>query len=298
MANALSTLDWSLVQTFLAVADTGSLSAAARRLGTSQPTLGRQVREMEQALGVTLFTRQARGLSLTETGAALVAPARAMQAAAGQMALTAAGRSEGLSGIVRLTASVTVTHYMLPPILAAIRERHPEIELEIVPSDTSENLLFREADIAIRMYRPTQLDVVTRHLGDIEMGLYGATAYLDRAGRPETFFDALKLRLIGLDRNEDIIRGMRELGLDAQRRMFGIRCDHHAVNWELVRAGCGLGIGLVPLGRADPLVERVLPDLPVPSLPVWLTAHEALRQTPRLAQVWDMLADGLRPHLA
>lgn len=297
MGKSLSSLDWSLVQAFVAVAETGSLSAAARRLGASQPTLGRQIRAIEDALGVTLFHRQARGLTLTETGAALLAPARAMREAAGQMSLIAAGRAEELSGVVRLTASLTVSHYLLPPILARIRARHPEIEIELVPSDTTENLLFREADLALRMYRPEQLDVVARHLGDIELGLYGARAYLDRAGRPHGVGDMLRHDLIGYDRNEDIILGMRQAGLPMDRHSFALRCDQNAVYWELVRAGCGLGFGQVPIGAADPLVERVLPDIPVPPLPIWLTAHEAMRNTPRLRRVWDMLAEGMAPHL-
>lgn len=297
MGKSLSSLDWSLVQAFVAVAETGSLSAAARRLGASQPTLGRQIRAIEDALGVTLFHRQARGLTLTETGAALLAPARTMREAAGQMSLIAAGRAEELSGVVRLTASLTVSHYLLPPILARIRARHPEIEIELVPSDTTENLLFREADIALRMYRPEQLDVVARHLGDIELGLYGARAYLDRAGRPHGVEDMLRHDLVGYDRNEDIILGMRQAGLPMDRHSFALRCDQNAVYWELVRAGCGLGFGQVPIGAADPLVERVLPDIPVPPLPIWLTAHEAMRNTPRLRRVWDMLAEGMAPHL-
>lgn len=297
MDNLLTSLDWSLVQAFLAVAETGSLSAAARRLGASQPTLGRQVRAMEDALGVTLFIRKPRGLALSETGAALLIPARAMRAAAGQMSLTAAGRAEGVSGVVRITASLVVSHYLLPPILTRIRARHPDIELELVPSDTSENLLFREADIAVRMYRPEQLDMVTRHLGDLPLGIFGARSYLDRAGRPKTADDLRHHDLVGYDRSEKIIRGMREKGLSLERDAFGIRCDNQTTYWALVRSGCGLGFGQLGIGLADAEVEQVLPDLPLPSLPVWLTAHQALRQSPRLSRVWDMLLEGLRPHL-
>ncbi|SMX46577.1 LysR family transcriptional regulator [Actibacterium lipolyticum] len=298
MDRQLTSLDWSLIQAFLAVAESGSLSAAARAIGVSQPTIGRQIRLMEDALGVQLFLRQPRGFALSETGAALMGPARAMRDAAGAMALTAAGHSQGISGVVRVTASVAVSHYLLPPILAEIRNRHPEIELELVSSDTSENLLFREADIALRMYRPKQLNVVTQHLGDIPLGVYGAKTYLEKAGVPKGIPDLFDHALVGYDRSELIICGMRERGLEADRHAFTTRCDNHAVYWEMVRAGCGLGFGQVPIGDYDPLVERVLPELPVPPLPIWLTAHEAMRQTPRLRRVWDMLAEGLKPHLA
>ena len=221
-----------------------------------------------------------------------------MRHAAGKMALNAAGRAKHVSGVVRITASVAVSYYLLPPILADIRIHHPDIELELVPSDASENLLFREADIALRMYRPTQLDVVIKHLGDIALGLYGAKTYLERAGVPKNIPDLFNHALVGYDRSELIIRGMRERGMEVDRHAFGTRCDNHAVYWEMVRAGCGLGFGQVPVGECDPLVQRVMPELPIPCLPIWLTAHEAMRQTPRLRRVWDMLAEGLKPHLA
>ena len=293
MAHPLISLDWSLVQSFLAVAEEGSLSAAARSLGLSQPSVGRQIHALESSLGLALFTRQRRGMALTEAGAALVAPARAMREAAGRLALAAAGREEGLRGTVRLTASEVVAHYHLPPILAAIRAAEPEIALELVASDRSENLLFREADIAIRMYRPDQLDMVTKHLGDLSMGVFAAKSYLARAGRPERLDDLSRHSLIGYDRNEVILREMRALGLEATRDWFALRCDDDPVNWELVRAGCGIGFGQVAVARHDPAVERLFPDLALPRLPVWLTAPEAMRRTPRIRRVWDLLEQGL-----
>ncbi|SNS17713.1 LysR family transcriptional regulator [Tropicimonas sediminicola] len=298
MPQDLSSLDWSRVQSFLAVADTGSLSGAARELGLSQPTLGRQIRTLEEALGVTLFTRQPRGLALTEAGQALVPPARAMREAAQGFALTAAGRVDVIAGTVRVAASDVVALHVLPEILAGIRRAEPEIEIEILPSDRSANLLFREADIALRMYRPDQLDMVTRHLGDVPLGLYGARSYLDRRGRPERLDDIRSHDLIGYDSDETLIRGMRALGLPVDRHWFALRCDDHNVLWQLVRAGCGLCFAQVPLAEADATVQRLLPELPLPTLPIWLTAHEAMRRTPRIRRVWDLLADGLGRYLA
>ncbi len=179
-----------MIQAFVAVADQGSLSAAARHLGVSQPTLGRHVHAMEDAVGAPLFRRKPRGMALTTLGAQLLDPAREMSEAASRLSLVAAGESQSMAGSVRITASVFISHHILPALLAQTRRSNPEISLDLVASDSTENLLFSEADIAIRMYRPEQLDVVTRHLGDIQMGLFGATDYLDRkwpaghAGRP------------------------------------------------------------------------------------------------------------------
>ncbi|GKY86348.1 LysR family transcriptional regulator [Sinisalibacter aestuarii] len=293
MDNTLASLDWSLVQAFLAVAETGSLSGAARALGSSQPTLGRKVREIEAAMGAELFRRHAKGLALTDAGQAMLAPAQAMRAAAGQMALIAAGEDRALAGTVRITASVVVSHFVLPPVLVDLRRAYPGIEIDLVASDSSENLLFREADIAVRMYRPGQLDVVTRHVADLPTGAYAAAGYLDRAGRPKTVDDLLALDWVGFDRNEMIIRGMAEAGWNVDRNFFRLRTDDQAAYWQLVRAGGGVGIMQQAIGEREPQVERLLPDMPLPVLPVWLTAHEAVRRVPRVARVWDALSEAL-----
>lgn len=289
----LAAIDWSLVQAFLAVAEGGSLSAAARALDRSQPTLGRQIRALETQLGAELFHRQPRGLDLTETGTALLAPAQAMRAAAGAMALAAAGREQRLEGSVRITASVAVSVFHLPAILTAIRQAEPRIALELVPSDRTSNLMYREADIAIRMYRPTQPDLVTRHLGDTAIGAFAARAYVARRGLPRGLADLAGHDFIGQDRETQLIDGMRALGLPATRDSFVLRCDDVAVTWQLIRAGAGIGFIQRSLGQRDPALAEVDLGVPLPVLPVWLTAHEAMRRTPRIRRVWDLLAQAL-----
>lgn len=287
------TPDWSLIPAFLAAADTGSLSAAARRLGTSQPTIGRQIRQLEDQLDVALFTRHPRGLILSDHGLALLPAARDMQAAARALGLAAAGQDHGLRGTVRLTASQMVAHYILPPIIAQIRRAEPQITVDLVPSDSAENLLFREADIALRMFRSTQLDIVTRHLGDMPIAVFAARRYLDRHGRPETPEQMLTHALIGYDRSDLILRGMRDMGYPATRDWFAIRCDDQPTYFELVRAGCGLGFGQRHLIDRDPELEIIDLNLPIPALPLWLAAPQATRHTPRIARVWDLLARAL-----
>jgi DNA-binding transcriptional LysR family regulator len=282
--------DWTLIRSFLAVAEAGSLSAAARATGISQPTLGRHIQGIEAALQVPLFTRTAQGQALTEAGRALLSPARAMQAAAADLALAAKGHATGIEGTVRITASRVVSHVILPRILARLRAEEPGIQIDLVPSDTTENLWFGDADIALRMYRPTQPDLVARHIGDLPLGLYAAKAYLDRKGRPDSPEDLMQMDFIGQDRMGQIIRVMGMLGMDVTRSFFPVRCDDPLTYVELVRAGCGLGGILQALGDGDPLLERIdlIDDLP--SLPVWLTAAPRLRQSPRLRRVWDALA--------
>ena len=282
--------DWTLYRSFLTVAETGSLSAAARALGLSQPTLGRHVAELEAALQVTLFTRALRGFDLTDAGAAMLPAARAMRDAAAALSMVAAGREGSLRGTVRLTASRVVSHHLLPAILADLRANEPGIEIELVPSDSTENLLFREADIALRMYRPTQLDVVTRHVADLPTAVYAARTLLDRHGRPQNAEELLQMDFVGFDRYDLILRMMAALGVPRKREDFALRCDDQVVYWALVRAGCGVGATQCVIGDADPLVERCAPFIPLPTLPVWLTAPEALRQNPRVRRVMDHLA--------
>ena len=153
--------DWTLWRSYEAVVGEGSLSGAARRLGLSQPTLGRHVEALETALGLTLFERTLKGLKPTEAGLRLYDPVRAAREALAEARAIAEGQSVDLTGSVRITASDVFSHYVLPPLLPPIRTAYPDVALEIVPTDSLENLLLREADIAIRMIRPTQLDLVT-----------------------------------------------------------------------------------------------------------------------------------------
>lgn len=293
MERFLSPSDWALIPGFLAVAETGSLSAAARRLGRSQPSLGRDIKMLEQALNVVLFERHARGLALSETGAGLLPLARQMHETMNTLALTAAGRSQDMSGTVRITASVFASHFLLPPILARLRAEAPEIQLELVPSDATENLLFHEADIAIRMYRPTQMDIVARHITTLEMGVYAAQSYLDRAGLPTSPEELLTHDLIGFDSNDLILTRMREQGWFVARDDFVVRCDDQAAYWHLVRAGCGIGFSQRIVGNADPGVVELDLGLDVGQIDVWLAAHPAMRQTPRIRRIWDLLAPEL-----
>jgi len=270
------------------------LSGAARLLGQSQPTVGRHIKQIETALGAELFHRGPGGLALTRTGLAVLDHARDMQNAAARLRLVAEGQAEDLRGTVRLTASVVFSHFILPPVIAHIRAELPEVAIELVPSDTTENLIFREADIAIRMYRPTQLDVIMRHVADHPLGLYGSRAYLDRVGRPQTAQQLMALDFVGFDKSDLIIRTMRDMGIDVSREFFAVRCDDQAAHWHMVVAGCGIGAAQTMIGDGEPAVERIMHDFNLPDLPVWLAAPDALRSNARIRAVWDLLADALR----
>ena len=265
------------------------------QLGTSQPTLGRQIKAIEAQLGAELFRRQARGFVLTQTGADLVGPAKTMRDAVRQITLTAAGQQARLEGTVRITASVATSALHLPPIIARIGKLEPQIAIELVPSDDTRNLLYREADIAVRMYRPTQLDLITQYIGDIPLGVFAAQSYLAERGTPTSVTDLVGHDFVGFDSNTAIIERFAEAGIRIDRNFFKTGCDDNIAYWELVRAGCGIGFAQVNIGRNDTLTAEIDLGIPLPTLPIWLTAHEAMRQTPRIRRVWGLLTEGLKP---
>lgn len=287
-------LDWSLLQSFVRVARAGSLSAAARAHGISQPTLGRHIRALEAAVGQPLLTRTATGQALTATGATLLDHARAMEAAAARVALAAAGTDARLEGPVRITAARVVAQHHLPAILARLRAEEPGITIDLVATDTTENLVFREADIALRMFRPEGGDLVARQVASLPLGLYATPGYLDRMGRPQTREALMALDFVGYDRSDLMIRGMAAQGMAVTRDFFPVRCDDQLVHWALVRAGCGVGGTQRAVGDADPGVERIGEFIDLPPLPVWLVMPAALRRVPRVARVAEALAQAMR----
>jgi DNA-binding transcriptional LysR family regulator len=289
----MNTLDWALLRSFLAVVEGGSLSAAAKSIGATQPTLSRHIRELETALGVILFTRSAQGLDPTNAALGLVEDARAMGAAAEALTLKAEGRSQQLFGTVRITASVIVANLMLPPILAALRQAEPSIQIEIVASDTNQNLLRRDADIAIRMADPTQNALIARKLGETPIGLFATRDYFDRRGRITAKDDLRHHDLIGLDRNDFLIRGFAAYGMALAREDFALRTDDAMLTWNLLLAGAGVGIAQVLIARRHAELEQVDASIQLGALPVWLVMSEEVRSNARIRRVADVLASAL-----
>lgn len=289
----MNSLDWTLLRSFLAVVEGGSLSAAAKTIGATQPTLSRHIRELETALGVILFTRSAQGLDPTAAALGLVDDARAMGAAADALNLKAQGRSQHLFGTVRITASVIVANLMLPPILAALRQAEPSIQIEIVASDANQNLLRRDADIAIRMADPTQNALIARKLGDSPMGLFATRAYFDRRGRVAAKEDLKAHDLIGLDRSDLLIRGFAAYGIALAREEFSLRTDDAMLTWNLLLSGAGIGIAQVILAKRQSDLEQVDAGIDLGTLPVWLVMSEEVRSNARIRRVADFLSSAL-----
>jgi len=291
-------LDWSLLRSFLAVAESGSLSAAAELLSTTQPTVGRHIAALEADMGVTLFHRSRKGLEPTPAAFTLLEDARVMGQAADGFARKAAGQVDGLSGTVRITASRVMSCFVLPDILAKLRQAEPQISVEIVASDETQNLLRRDADIALRMFEPRQRQLVRRKLGDLPLGIYASATYLARKGRPAALTDLLAHDVIGFDRQDDLLDGFAQMGYPVERHFFPLRTDDHVLSYQLLVAGAGIGFALRLVADADPRLEHLLLTDALPGLPMWLVMHEDVRHNARIRFVWDFLARTLKERLA
>lgn len=289
--------DWALWRSFSAVIANGSLSAAARELGISQPTVGRHIETLEADLGLVLFERSLTGLKPNSTALRIYEPVTQAQASLAEAAIMAEGAQDDLGGTVRITASAVISNYVLPGLLLPIRTRYPRIAIETVPSDSAENLLLREADIAIRMFRPTQLELVTRRLGEIPIRPAAHRDYLDRRGTPTTVAELFGHDMIGLDRSDLIIAHARSLGLPLTREHFALRTDEQTHMWELLKAGLGVGFAQENLARATPGIVVLPIDLSIPPLEVWLTTHRELFTSHRIRAIYDALAQGLLAYL-
>jgi DNA-binding transcriptional LysR family regulator len=275
----------------------GSLSGAARRLGLTQPTVGRHIDALEAALGLTLFTRSPRGLTPTPAALALEPHVEAMAAAAAALGRAASGEAAADRGAVRVTASDVIGCEALPPILAAFHAEHPGIAIELALSNRTADLARRDADIAVRMVRPTQSGLVARRIGSSRIGLYAHRDYLARFGEPRSFADLANHCVIGFDRDNSSFRGAGEFARALTREIFGFRCDNDLAQLAALRAGVGVGGCQENIARRVPELVAVLPNAFHYALEVWLVMHEDLKATRRVRLLFDHLAVGLTEYV-
>jgi DNA-binding transcriptional LysR family regulator len=282
--------DWNLYRSFLAVIDVGSLSAAARNLGLAQPTVARHIEALEAALGGgPLFTRSGAGLRATRAGQAIVPLARAMASSADALVRTAAGDAEQERGVVRLTASVMVGAEVLPPILRDFHEAHPGIAIELALTNAVEDLLRRDADIAVRMSQPTQEALLARKVGVAHLGLFAHRAYVERHGLPGSLDDLRGHTVIGFDRINPIRAAVDQLDIPISPDMFALRTDSDVAQFAALRAGFGIGMAQITLARRDPDLIPVLHNRFGFGLPTWVVMHENLKGDRRMRLMFDHL---------
>lgn len=290
-------IEWEWYRAFLGVLTEGSLSGAARALGITQPTVGRHIAALEKALNLVLFTRSQAGLLPTDAARALQPHAQAMASTAAALERAATGEGQGIHGVVRVTASEVIGVEVLPPVVAALRERHPALKIELVLSNRVQDLLHREADIAVRMTPPKQTQLIARHVGNIELGLHARADYLARHGTPATVEDLSGHTVIGFDKVTPFIRKALGSMPAFSQDVFSVRTDSDLGQLAMIRTGVGIGLCQAPLARRDPALVRVLPQAFALQLGTWIAMHEDLRNSPRCRAVFDALAGGLQAYL-
>jgi DNA-binding transcriptional LysR family regulator len=286
-------VSWDLIGAFLAVMRTGSLSGASRALGVAQPTVRRQIEKLEETLGVVLFTRSQAGLTATETAAAALPYAESMAGLADALARSASAPAEAEQGTVRVTCSELVGVAVLPPMVARLRRAHPRLQIELSLTNANEDLLRRDADVAVRMAQPTQSALVARRAGTVRLGAFASEEYFADHPVPRVLADLSRGHaLIGKDRDTSMYPALAAAGLPLRRKDFALRTDSDAAYLAAIRAGIGIGFCQVPLAAGPPRLRRLFPRVGF-DLPIWVVTHEDLRPTRRVSLVFDHLVSSL-----
>lgn len=288
-------IGWELYRSFLGVLKEGSLSGAARQLGITQPTVGRHIAALETALGVVLFTRSPTGLLPTAVARTLRAHAETMERTAAALERAASSQGDEVRGVVRVSASEVVGVEVLPPIITALRRQHPHLRVELILTNRLIDLLQLEADIAVRMVRPSQEQLLARRVGLIEVGLHARDDYLQERGIPVQMQDLVSHSVIGFDQENAFIRSLAIKGFE--RSAFAISSDSDLAQLALIRAGAGIGGCQVQLAKQNPRLHRVLPEGFAFKMDTWVTMHEDLRNSPRCRVTFDALVAGLQHYV-
>ncbi|MEO3998549.1 LysR family transcriptional regulator [Mesorhizobium sp. CAU 1732] len=285
---------WDDQRIFLAVLEEGSLSAAARRLGLSHPTVRSRIEALEAELGTVLFTRSVNGLTPTETAETLRDPARAMAMASDLFVRQASAPSGEAAGTVRISVPEFMGVEVIPAMLVRLREMHPAIRIELSLSNAPADLLAQEVDVAVRTVQPKQEALVARKVASIPLGLFASPSYVERRGSPASLADMASHDIIGPDRSRSDLAVAEKLGPAFSRDRLVLRTDSHPAQLAAARAGLGISAAQVPVGEADPRLVRILPDFTFFMLDTWIVTHENLARVPRVRAVFDSLVESFR----
>ncbi len=288
-----SQFDWNHARAFLAVCEEGNLSSAARRLGQTQPTVGRQVTALEHALGVTLFERIGHTLRLTEAGGQLKTHVAQMAEAANRMSLVASGQSQEIEGRVTISVSDLFATQLVIPIIAELRAAEPGLRLDVVATNDVSDLLHREADIAIRHLRPTEPDLIARLVHDAKAAFYASSSYLQKRGRPTTLEMMADHDFVSFGDVDEMLGHLTNIGVPMTADHFKVGSANGLVAWDMVKQGLGISVMSIDVAEATPGVERLLPEMEPVTFPVWVVTHRELNTARRIRYVFDHIANAL-----
>ena len=288
--------DWNHARAFLVTAEEGSLTAAARALDTTQPTLGRQVSALESALGVILFERVGKGFELTPSGTELLEYVRAMGDAAANLSLAATGQSESINGNITISATDLVAVHVLPQIIIKLTEAHPGIRVKIIASNNDSDLIRREADIAIRGNEVKQLELIAKKICEVRTHLYASIGYIAQHGIPNAPNDLNNANFI-CDETNVVAELLNQSGFQLNDKNFPIRSESVVTQLELVKRGSGIALLPDQIARNEPSLKILLPNIQPYRGPLWLVVHRELRTNRRVRMVYDFLFQALSAFL-
>lgn len=281
--------DWNHAKSFLVTVEEGSLSAASKALGLNQSTLGRQVNALENELGIVLFERVGKGLELTPHGVELLEYVREMSDAASKFSLSASGKSESLDGSVYITATLTMSYYILPKIIAKLKKKHPGITIEIIAKDSFSDLRKREADIAIRHAKPAHNDLIAKKIKSFDAYLYASKSYLKIYGSYNILSKYNDAKFVGFPDSNEYIQGLKSLGINITNDNFSSYCQNHMVHWEMVKEGLGIGIMIDFIADKEKKVQKIVKNMPNLPYDTWLVTHRELNTNRKIRVVYDFL---------
>lgn len=284
-------MNWQLYQCFFAVAKAGSLSKASGQIGLSQPTLSRNIAKLEQQMGGDLFSRASTGVALTKFGQQLLADVEKMADAAHRLHRLEGLDDSRLSGNVRISVNEIVGGYVMPKALSAFQQRYPDIHVELVISNSASNLNKRDADMAFRMFRPTQPNLILRRLPDMALGLYAHHDYLAQRSPISELTDLFQHRLIGFDQSSQFIDTAQAMGWQLTNEHFCLRTDSLITQVQFIGQAGGIGVTHQGIGEQQPTWQRVLPELAIPAMQCYLVCHQDLQHNPRMRVLMDFLVD-------
>ena len=286
-------LDWNYAKAFLTAAEEGSFSKASIKLELTQPTLSRQIAALEKSLNLTLFERLTTGLILTPAGASLLKYVRAMNVSAQQFSLAVAGISEELEGTVSISVCEIDALFRMPKIIELLRSQAPNISLDVIVSNQVSSLKLREADIAVRSFRPDDPDLIARKLFDEPIWLYGTQSVVDSYGEPNHPSELTGLTILGFERSNKLIDRLTPQGWILNESNFPIVTAFQGLQWQLAKRGLGLGVFPEKIGDSDPSLVKAFEAFgPILSIPLWLVTHRELHTNLRIRKVFDLLASG------
>lgn len=291
-------IDWQWLRSFVAVIEGGSLTAAARLLHTTQPTIGRHIRALEKRLGETLFERQPGGLVATARATELYERSAAVEQAVTGLTASLGNELPELSGTVRVTASIGFAVELLPELLASLLGKHAHLQVNLMADDDVRNLIRREADVAVRLAPPAQAEIVATRIGDLEIGLYASRAYLDRKGRPRRLAQLGTHAFVGFDNATAMVAAAAALGAVVDARQVRLHSQNYLAQLAAVKAGIGIGAVQTWLADRCPELVRVLPSTSVARLPVWVATHDDFHRSRRIRVVFEHLVSELRQRFA